>query len=550
MKNIRAISAILLAALFLSCFAACGENILPPKEGVESTPAPMPTPAPTPEPTPFAGAIVAVELSQNGDEAHGEAFPAGSLAAKRDTVVHVRLSEALGHAPDENVYLEVYRGEEKLGTWAPDAQIGEDCLCYTLENDESFSLTEGEYILRAVVDEMSSMQNFRVQETRDVRVLVVPLRGSFGGEAVYVTEDGQSALDSLQKSLPVRNEGLLIARAPGMDLSAEEYDLRTGRGMWMAWEAIASRAGSVGNYDLIVGLVGGAMGKQADCDAFGTDGVYLLDVTGEDPAAALARCVGEVFDLRAEIGSLQGWEELFAALTAEETDFVPTEETGALRVTGLLGEDGYFALRSALPAQEKAESATALTEEGSFALRFTDASGALVQEAFIAPDFSAAGYADEMKGFAPLDLTVPVPEGAAKLELFAAEEVETEAIWTLDLTMQKAVSSFTALPEGEELLGIARVEWESEVVASPVQPEETEDEDGEEPEKLPTPHPEYELYMCFNGLRLLVYRGKMTAAELDMPSLPKAEEFSFLLLTNGNIWASAASSPSCSPVQE
>ena len=83
-----------------------------------------------------------------------------------------------------------------------------------------------------------------------------------------------------------------------------------------------------------------------------------------------------------------------------------------------------------------------------------------------------------------------------------------------------------------------------------MQPEETEDEDGEEPEKLPTPHPEYELYMCFNGLRLLVYRGKMTAAELDMPSLPKAEEFSFLLLTNGNIWASAASSPSCSPVQE
>ncbi len=564
MKNKRAISAILLAALLL-CLAACGENILPPKEGLENTPAPMPTPAPTPMPTPFSGAIVAVEFSQNpgaaaGDDAgaaHGAHIPVTSLAAGRDTVVHVRLSDALGHAPDARDYLELFRGEEKLGVWTPEAQGADDCLCYTLANDGEFSLTAGEYTVRAVVDDMTTVQNFSVQETRDVRVLLLPLRGNFDGEAVYVAEDGQSVFDLLQQSLPVSNDGIAVVRAPGMDLSAEEYDLRTGRGMWMAWEAIAARAGTIGSYDLVVGLVSGAMGAQADCDSFGLNGVCLLDVTGEDPDAALARCAAEVFGLSAEIGSTESWEKLLGALAEEEAPAdIPTEKTGLLRVTGLLGEDGYFALRSALPAQEGTASVTELTEEGSFILRFTDASGALLQEAFIAPDFSAAGYSDEMKGFAPLDLTVSVPEGAAKLELFAATEQPAEgedaaeAIWTLDLTMAEVVTSFTELPEGEALLGIARVEWESEVVASPVQPEETEDEDGEEPEKLPTPDPEYELYMCYDGLRLLVYRGRMNYAELDMPSLPKPEEFSFLLLTNGGTWAKAAASPVCSLAQE
>lgn len=625
MRKRRSLLIFLLAAVLVLALAACSENILPPKETETSvqTPKPKPTPTPTPMPSPFTGKILAVEINQAlsfGVESNtGGIYPISDLVARRDTAVFVRLSEKLGHVPDERDYLEVYRDGALCGTHAPHELSTEDSLCYVLSGEEAAALVSGVYEFRATVDGQTHSRSAELKNTREVRVLMVPVLGNFGGGSRYPAEGWQDYLWHLQACWPLANDGLVAVTAQGLDLSSDNYDLSQGVGMWRAWEALRERAGLLGDYDLIVGLVSGGMGEGGSCDSFGRNGVVLINSSQSAPEAAITHFAGHVFGagdeyengyfaldanpapygvkgvdaatgaecsaafrgvepaaehglycggsvvqaeqipldiphlrLLGDAASFMGdakeqtqnywitsalWEHLFDALQLQEAaqneNTLPAGSTHWLRVSGLLGQDGSRILREPLEVASVAAGFTDWnTASGSYKLSFADGAGRILRSFWFDLDYLCLTDPPTTRSLAPFDLVVPVPAGASLLQIYgsltAGDGTVNEAALLHESRLEAAefTSAFASVPASEELRGIVRVAWTT-VTGSP-ESDAQKDEDAQKQDLL---RPYYELYMSYGGTQLLVYRGEMTSAELDMLSLPKPERFALTLLT-------------------
>lgn len=626
MRKIRSLLILLMAALLVLALAACSENILPPKESDSSADAPRPMPTPTPMPAPFDGKILSMELNQalsfGVEENTGDIYPMSDLVARRDTAVFVRLSKKLGHTPDVRDYLEVYRGGELVGTYEPNELSADETLCFVIGGEEAAALEAGVYEFRVVLDGKTLSRSAELKETRTVRVLMVPVLGNFGGSSSYPGEGWQEYLWHMQACWPLANDGLQAVNAPGLDLSSEHYDLTQGVGMWRAWEALRERAGLLGDYDLIVGLVSGGMGESGSCDSFGRDGIVLINTSQSAPEAAITHFAGHVFGAGdeyenglfvvdanaapygvkgidaatgAEISaSLRGvekastyglfcggsvvyaeqipfdiprlrvlgdaasfmgdaeeythnywitsalWEHLFDVLqpteSAPDAVELPEGSTHWLRVSGLLGQDGSRIMRTPLEVASANAGFTAWnTEGGSYKLSFADADGNILRSFFFTPDYRVLTDPPGTRTLAPVDLVVPVPAGAAFVQIYGSLTAEdgtvNEAALLYESRMENAefASVFTNVPTGEALHGIVRVEWTT-VTEAPEQESEDKDEDEDEEELEPI-KPYYELYMSYEGVQLLLYRGEMSSAELDTLSMPKPERFTLTLLT-------------------
>ena len=542
---------ILIAALLLAVLlGACGEGILPPKETAAPTPKPMPTPTPTPAPAPFAGEIESIEVSQ-ARVGEASVSVSGCLAARRDTEVTVLLSAPLGHEPDERESLAVSRDGGLVGVFAADETSTESRLRFSLTGADAGLLAAGEYSFTALADGAERSCRALLTEMRPLRVLVVPVLGNFGGESGYPADGWQDAPLALLREFPLANDGLKAVTAPGLRL-AEESDLHTEEGLVRAWEALRERAGLLEGYDLILGFVSGAMGTSGTLGCFGRDGIALLDASQEDCGAALCRFAAQTLGAAdAEAGS-EGWQALSALFSSPQPEVI---RDGRLHVGGLLYPDGTAAIRPLCTGESfgAGRTVTPFDHDGSYALVFGDENGTVLERDAFTPDFRWSGEGSSVMGAAPIELTVSVPVGASTLRLVGPVPSEdggtTEGeLFFAELPAEPYTSSFTVLPEAEQLRGTVRVEWETAQTSAPPAPEETE-ADGAEAEETeaepapPLPEPYYELYMCFGGQQLPVYRGSLRYAELDMPSLPKPERFTFLLLTCGGRTSTTAGSP-------
>ncbi len=568
MRYLRIVLALLTALLLTAALAACGEGILPPKETEAATPAPMPTPTPTPTPTPFSGEVSSVEVLQAYDEA-GALFVTEALVARRDTAVCVYLSSPLGHAPDERDSLTIGRGSELIGVFAADESSTADCLRFFLEGEDAEALTDGDYTFCLSVDGTQFNRRVELREARALRVLFVPVLGSFSGATSYPSEGWQPALEQLRREFPLANDGLEAVTAPGLTLTAEGFDLRTGGGLVRAWEALRERAGLLDGYDLIVGFVSGGMGESGSLGCFSRDGVALIDAAREDCGELLCRFAAQCFGVPEMQQGAACWQALRADFVKPRAE---VEWADLLHVSGLLRPDGTVSLRPLYTGAGWGAGRTATPMSGgSYALVFADGDGTVLRREAFSPDFLWQIEGVSTADAAPIELTVGIPEGAATLRLYGpvqagrgadgeageeAEAEETEAeegaytegeLYFADIPAEPYESSFTAVPNVEELRGTARVEWETVQTREEPAPEESEEdteEDGEdETPPPPLPDPYYELYMCFDGVQLLVYRGGLRYAELDMPSLPKPENFFFRLLTCGGRTSTVTESP-------
>lgn len=569
MRYKNTILILILALLIAALLGACGEGILPPKETAPVTPTPMPTPTPTPTPTPFTGEISAIEIGQANDE-FGLLFVTEELAARRDTVVYVWLSSPLGHAPDERDSLAVGRGSEIVGVYAADETSTGDCLRFYLTGEDAAALTAGDYTFSASVDGAQFSRRVRLTEMRALNVLLVPVLGNFGGETSYPAEGWQAALDRMQSVFPLANDGVKAVTAPGLTLSAESYDLRTGAGLVRAWETLRERAGLLDGYDLVLGFVSGAMGERGDLGCFGRDGVALLDAAQEDCGEALCRFAAQTLGVPDYQDGAIRWQTLAAQFGARQP--IP-EWADLLHVSGLLYPDGTAVLRPLYTGAGygAGRTATPFDASGSYALVFGDADGTVLRREAFAPDFLWQVDGTPMLDAAPLELTTSVPEGATTLRIVGpvqaeADEEDAEDAEDAENTDEEPYtegelffaylppdpyeSSFASVPNVEELRGTARVEWETVLTReADEQEEEAEtDKDGKEEEEEkepapPLPDPYYELYMSYDGVQLPVYRGGLRYAELDMPSLPKPESFFFILLTCGGRTSTVTVSP-------
>ena len=546
---------ILFAALLLAALlGACGEGILPPKETAAATPAPMPTPTPTPMPTPFTGEITMVEIAQAYDE-DGVCFATDELVARRDTAVYVWLSSPLGHAPDERDSLAISSGGALIGVFSADESSTEDCLRYYLTGETAEALEAGSYTFSAVADDAQANARATLKDTRALKALLVPVLGNFSGSTSYPAEGWQAVTDRVQDEFPLANDGIKVVTAPGLTLSAEDYDLHTGEGLVRAWEALRERAGLLEGYDLILGVVNGGLGPDGASVCFGRDGIALLDASQEGCGTALCSFAAQSLGVPEIQDGAWRWKTLYEDFSAPQPE---AEWSELLRVSGLLWPDGSFAARPlyAGPAFGAGRTATPADDSGSYALVFGDADGAELARIAFTPDFLWQGENAPMLLAAPIELTAEIPEDAASLRLVgpvqdeeSGETAEGE-LWFSLLAEEAYVSSFSAVPNAEALSGTARVEWEA-VVAEAEEPEdeaeaEPEKKDDEEEESEPAPEPPepyYELYMCYDDMQLLVYRGGLLFGDLDMPSLPKPEAFFFKLLTAGGRASTLAVSP-------
>ena len=561
MRSKRIVLTLFAALLLAALLCACGEGILPPKETAAATPTPMPTPTPTPTPTPYSGEIASLEIAQAWDE-EGALFSTERLVERRDTAVFVRLDSPLGHAPDERDSLAIGRGSEIVGVYAADESSTSDCLRFFFTGEEAAALEAGEYTFSAQVDGAQFSRRATLLQTRALRVLLVPVLGNFAGATGYPAEGWQAALEQLRREFPLSNDGLVTVTAPGLTLSAESYDLRTGDGLVRAWEALRERAGLLEGYDLIVGLVSGGMGEKGELACFDRDGIALLDASREDCGARLCRFAAQTLGADASGDGAQVWADALRILSTPQPK---AEWLGPVCVSGLLFPDGTAALRA--PMTEPilgAGQASTRKGEGSYALLFGDADGTVLNRVSFTPDFAWQTDGGPLLAAAPIQLIVSVPAGATTLRVVGPVPVEKDGEEAQDgedsegepytegelffalLPAEPYESSFTAVPNAESLRATARVEWETELTRPLPEPEEDETKEEAEEDAPPAPElpdPYYELYMCYDGLRLLVYRGGLRFAELDMPSLPKPERLTFLLLTCGGRESTLAESP-------
>ena len=416
--NIRKKICLLAAALALALgLSACGESILPPKES--ATPAPAATPTPTPTPAPFSGEIETLEVNQalsyGIDARTGELYEMENFVAGRDTAVFVRLSEALGHNPDERDYLEIWRKTQLLGTYAPGDLSTETGLCFTLTGEDAAALTAGDYVFRAVVDGQELTREVTLTDTAGLRVLLVPILGNYGGTSAYPSEGWQEYLWHLQACWPLANDGLETVIAPGLNLTGEDYDLTRTRGMWAAWEALREQAGLLGDYDLVIGVVNGMMGEGNSCGSFGRDGVVLINGQQDAPEAAITHFAAQM---------LGAGDEYEGGLLNPSANPAPAGVTGTDAVTGeavtsdaagveTASDYGLFCEGSVVKAAQipfDLSRARLLSDAASF----MGGTGEYTQSYWVTSDLWNYLF-DELTAETPEPEAMPLPEGSSSL---------------------------------------------------------------------------------------------------------------------------------------
>ena len=244
------------------------------------------------------------------------------------------------------------------------------------------------------------------------------------------------------------------------------------------------------------------------------------------------------------------WHALFLALTAPEPDVALTLPAGSshrLRLAGLIRPDGGLTMQGAMTVPDDTPSATAQLDRGSYMLSVLDqyetdgdedgedaaktkAAPKELYRIYFTPAMLCRMDPPAEHDTVPFDLTVPMPEGGKELRIYRTTDgftPEDEPLYRCIVSPTAPVSRFTAAPGGQSS-SILRVDWT------------TEDADEENGETV------YELYMCYDGVRLLVYRGTLRYAELDMLSLPSPAHFTLLLLTGDG---SGSTTAEIDPVQ-
>lgn len=246
----------LAAAAAAACvvLTACGDGsgLLPPAAAEQPTQQVQQTAEP--EKKGFDGRIETIEINQalSYDE-NGALIE--NFAANKTTTVFARLSEAVTPDPETGTqYLEVTRGDELVGRWQPSDLSDSMNLCFCIIGDDVYRLAEGEYKFTVYVDGISASREAVLTQTRDISVLVVPVKASFAG-TVTTAQGCEDALWHMRSCWPVSENSWKITAAETLDYS--DRDMRREANMFSLWYELSERAE---DYDLVIGFVSGLMG--------------------------------------------------------------------------------------------------------------------------------------------------------------------------------------------------------------------------------------------------------------------------------------------------
>ncbi len=218
----------------------------------------------------YEGEITNLEVNQGLsyglDPVTGQAYPMDKFVAGRETAVIARITAPI---PEKTaVSMNILCDGEVMTTIAPDEALREEgsVTFFTAGAD----LEPGYYTFQVNIGAVELSREALFARGQDLNMLVVPVRGNFNGLITEPLEGWQNMTWHLQACFPLSDLGVHVDTAPLLDLSDETYNLLTDEAQYPVWLALADlkNQAEYEEYDLIVGVVSGAMGS------FGTTGGY------------------------------------------------------------------------------------------------------------------------------------------------------------------------------------------------------------------------------------------------------------------------------------
>lgn len=318
----------LILALSLG-LTGCSGGILP----IVTVPPESETPGPEDG---YNGGLGDLEINQAlsyGLDVDGERYLMDKLVADRNTTVFVTLAENLTPDFTSGAHrLTVYRDGEEILTILPDVSSTPKRFAFVIDTKDAALLTAGDYRFEVTLEQASISREVTLQETRPLRILLIPIQGNFHGEITQPADGWENCTDHLLSCFPISNSSLQVTMADVLDLSTEQLDLTTESGLNSVWLALQRFRGSLGSYDAVFGFVDSSMGvtrsidsyaPTADIALFSTDSIALDALVSHQMAQILG--AGDEYEggiFRSEVNTppfgLSGTDEAGETVTADD----------------------------------------------------------------------------------------------------------------------------------------------------------------------------------------------------------------------------------------
>ncbi len=239
------------------------------------------------------------------------------FVAGKDTVIRVFLSEPVA-VDATNQAVVVKRGGATIATLRPSPEAEPtQVVDFACPNRAACGDWQaGDYTFEATIGKLKATTTAKFQERRALRILAVGVKANYGPGDVRAPVGKWKKLGEFMKQVyPIAPANFRWVNGQDLDLSADEYNLKTEEGQLATWEALAklqphectANPAAPKCYDLIVGFVRDRQGADGTTQGF-TFGApaNIVTETDEDAPATVAHEVGHVFKLGDEYDQMNG----------------------------------------------------------------------------------------------------------------------------------------------------------------------------------------------------------------------------------------------------
>ncbi|MBI5034080.1 MAG: hypothetical protein HZB51_26465 [Chloroflexi bacterium] len=239
------------------------------------------------------------------------------FVAGKDTVIRVLLKEAVDVKTGDQKLVVKY-GDQIVATLDPSPESAPtkviDFTCPSRAACGDWKA--GDYTFEATIGTQTAMATAKFVERRALRILAVGVKANYGpGDARSPEGKWKQQGDFMKQVFPISPANYKWVIGQDLDLSADNFNLKTNEGMVAVWQALANlqpqecTADPIAPvcYDLIIGFVKDRQGEQGNIQGY-TMGAPANVVTesDEDAPATVAHEVAHVFKIGDEYDKMNG----------------------------------------------------------------------------------------------------------------------------------------------------------------------------------------------------------------------------------------------------
>ncbi|MCL2112089.1 MAG: hypothetical protein FWH32_07595 [Clostridiales bacterium] len=212
----------------------------------------------------------AIQVMAKGlDTDTGELFDMTRFVAGKHTMVRAAFADAVHVEQDGSMSVAVHHEGELLIELLPTSHGDAHEAYFVPRNMADVGNWEaGEYTLEFSYGESVATRTFTVRETKNIKVLAVPILANYGGRVVGCNGEWQTAIQFTRDTFPLASDGIEYVLGAELDLSDEMYDLMTDDGGYEVWEALRNLQTPDKDYELILGFAPERQGEYGDIQGY------------------------------------------------------------------------------------------------------------------------------------------------------------------------------------------------------------------------------------------------------------------------------------------